>query len=858
MKTILKTIKTHVKIFAVLAVLFPIFLSIGVIGKILLSEVNQAYSDRLVAGLSTFEVIVDQKLAVIHRELSRIADDDALKVTLALEMHEQLGHYLAEEFEGSGLDFMQIFTVSGEQKLAEVESNAGVAPMNQVCGEDYRVLSTDAGKVFLKLQFDVNREGENLAVLCGGIELGSKQSMAYFRETLGADPFLLDDNGHLLLQGDANLTLPENLATKVLFSPSIRSGRTFAMVNRLKSQSGDIGLGLIIEKSEVHDHAIKVIQVFAIALLIIASIVYFAWRNYTLQRRTKGELQKANEVASVTLSSIGDGVITTDTKGWIKYMNTAAVGMTGCSIEEVQGKPWNHRVKLVEKRSAKEMDPVMASISLKRTMRSTVDANLVSNKGQTAVQYIVAPIFQAEAVSGAVVILHDNSRERQLRETLVEQVNTDQLTGLMNRGAFCALVESALNGTKYSASQHAVLFLDLDRFKLVNDACGHQAGDLLLRQVSTIFNRALRGSDALARLGGDEFGILLSETTPEKALVVAEKLLEEINLFRFIHAGKPFSIGVSIGVTMMDATSDQSESVFKQADSACFLAKEDGRNRVKMFLSGAIDRPEKLDIEWVPRIRDALRNERMFLYVQPIRPANGKHFRQSGIFEVLIRMLDNNMDVVLPGAFLPVAERYGLMPEIDRWVIESVFSDEVTRSITQAGDQDNTLRLMSINISAASIRQPEFLPFVIEKIEQYGVCASNICFELSETTISAQLAEAEYFISALAALGCRFMIDDVGVGMSSFNHIKHLQIDFLKIDSSAIKNTESDPVDRSLVKAVIEIAQAMEMKVVAEFVESEEIANSLTKLGVDYLQGYAVGTPYPIEDFRQRILRLVA
>ena len=858
MKTIIKKIHRHYKFYAVLALLVPLLFSIGIVGKILLGEVNQAYSERLEAGLSTFEVIIDQKLAVINRELSRISDDDALKVTLALDMQAQLGHYLAEEFEGSGLDFMQIFTVDGEHKLAEVESEAGVAPMNSVCGEDYRVLSADAGKVFLKLQFDVEREGETLAVLCGGIELASKQSMAYLRETLGADPFLLDEEGNLLLQGQTPVSLPKNLQLKTLFSPEINSGRTFAMINLLEVSGPDIGIGLLIDKSQVHDHAIKVFQVLVIALLLIASAVYFALRNYNMQRRVKGELQQANELASVTLSSIGDGVITTDTKGWVKYMNAAAIGLTGCSIEEMQGKPWNSRVKLREKRTANEMDPVMASISLKRTMRSTGDTNLVSKKGQSAVQYIVAPIFEDQEVSGAVVILHDNSRERQLRETLVEQVNTDQLTGLMNRGAFCTLVASALNAARYSEHQHAVLFMDLDRFKVVNDACGHQAGDLLLRQVSTLFNRVLRDNDALARLGGDEFGILLADTTAEKALVVAEKLLEEINQFRFIHSGKPFSIGVSIGVTMIDAGSKDSESVFQQADAACFIAKEQGRNRIKMYLAEDDPKPEKQEIEWVPRIRDAIRNERMFLYVQPIRLAKGTHFRQAGIFEVLIRMLDDNMEVVLPGVFLPVAERYGLMPEIDRWVIESVFRDDVTSSITRAGERDNTLSLMSINISAASIRQPEFLDFVMEKIEQYGVCPANICFELSETTVSAHIEEAEYFISALSALGCRFMIDDVGVGMSSFSHIKHLKVDYLKIDSSAIKNTKTDPVDRSLVKAVIEIAQAMKMKVIAEFVETEEIAESLTQLGVDYLQGYAVGAPYPIEDFRQRILRIVA
>ena len=851
-------LKPGATVWVVLVIVAALMASILVIGRISLGEIRAAYGDRLKAGLSSFEILVGQKLDTIDRELSRVARDDALKVTLALDMRAQLHHYLAEQFEGSGLDFVELVDNSGDDRLAIAEAGPGLAPENSACTDDYRLLVGRGRHLYLVRRFPVTREGKDLAVICGGIELSRGEFLAYLREKLEADPFVLGEDGRLYLIDESLSGLPKTPSPGQLMKVQAGESPAVAMTGRYRRDGRMMVLGLVVHGDQLGGRITRLVQVFLIGFLVIGSAAFLAWHNFSLQRRASKELARAHELASVTLSSIGDSVMTTDTNGWINYMNAAAVELTGYSIADLQGKPWNTRVRLVEKSSDKPMDPVLASLRLKRPVRSTTDTNLVHKHGHTAVQFMVTPIFEADRVSGSVIVLHNTSRERRLRDELIQRVNTDQLTGLFNRGAFCQRVDVALSEARNGDGHHAVLFLDLDRFKVVNDSCGHQAGDLLLKQVSAVLQRCLRREDVLARLGGDEFGVLLWRINEARTMAIAEKLLAAINEYRFVFDQKLFSLGVSIGVAMVEADSEDFEAVFHAADTACLTAKEKGRNRIEVF-SGAPRTTQGQEIEWAPRIREALRQDKLFLYVQPVRPvAEAAGHRESGIWEVLVRMLDDQAQVVSPGVFLPVAERYGLMPEIDRWVIEHVFSDEAIRFVTRNGERNGTLSLMSINVSAASISQPEFLPWVMERLAAYDVCPANICFELSETTLSAHLDQATQFIDELSSLGCRFMIDDFGVGMTSFGHLKHLKVDFLKIDSSAVRNTQSDPIDRSLVKAVIDVARAMRIRTVAEFVENEDIVAALTELGIDYLQGFAVGRPFPLDDFRQRMLRIVA
>ncbi len=851
-------LKPGATVWAVAALVAALIAAVLVIGRISVAEIQSAYGDRLKAGLSSFEMLLNQKLDTVDRELSRIARDDALKVTLALDMREQLHHYLAEQFEGSALDFIELASNAGDSTLESVEAGPDLAPESGVCTEDYRLLVGQGRRLYLVRRFPVTREGETLAVVCGGVELSRAELLAYLRQKLDADPFVIGAGGQSYLLDESLSGFPESAEPGRLMAVRAGGEPAVAMTGLYRRDGRMIQMGLVVHGKQLGGRITRLVQVFLIGFLVIGAAAFVAWRNFSLQRRARKALERAHELASVTLSSIGDSVMTTDTNGWINYMNAAAVELTGYSIADLQGKPWNTRIRLVEKSSDKPMDPVMASLRLKRPVRSTSDTNLVHKHGQTAVQFMVTPMFEADQVSGAVIVLHNTSHERKLRDELIQRVNTDQLTGLLNRGAFCQRVESALLEARNSDSHHAVLFLDLDRFKAVNDSCGHQAGDLLLKQVGTVLQRCLRREDVLARLGGDEFGVLLWRIDEAGTVAIAEKLLTAINEYRFVFEQKLFALGVSIGVAMVEADSESFEAVFHAADTACLGAKEKGRNRIEVF-SGQFRSSQGQEIEWAPRIREALRHDKLFLYVQPVKAASEVAARrEAGIWEVLVRMLDDQAQVVAPSVFLPVAERYGLMPEIDRWVIDHVFRDEAIRFVTRAGERNKSLSLMSINVSSASISQPEFLPWVMDRMTAYEVCPANICFELSETTLSAHLDQASQFIEELSALGCRFMIDDFGVGMTSFAHLKHLKVDFLKIDSSAVRNTQSDPIDRSLVKAVIDVARAMGIRTVAEFVESEEIVVALRALGIDYLQGFAVGRPFPLDDFRQRLLRVVA
>ena len=844
--------------FMILVLVAPLILAVFVVARTSFREIDQAYQERLKAGLVSWEVIFGQKQDQLRRELSRIAGDDALKVTLALDMRAQLSHYLKEQFEGSGLDFIELVDPASEQLLAKVESAHGVAPEVAACTEDYRSLVEDSGRLYLTFRRDVVREGERLAVVCGGIAFSRTGFLSWLRETLDGEPFILTDDKRLLLLKES-LKLPNNdLTPGKMVEARLGDAPVFAMTARRSGEGPSLELGLIVKRHQLQDHVVRIFQITLIVLLILASAGFYLFRNLREQRRAREELYRVNELASVTLSSIGDSVMTTDTRGWVNYMNDAAVELTGYSIADVEGKPWNQRLSLIEKKSGKAMDPVMASISLKRPIRSSDDVNLVGKRGQLPVRFIVTPIFKAGEVTGAVIVLHNTSKERELKDALIQQVNTDQLTGLFNRGAFCQQVARAIGELRNTDRRHALLCLDLDRFKTVNDSCGHQAGDLLLKQVSAIFRRVLRESDLLARLGGDEFGILLRDVSESQALATGEKLLEQINHFNFVYQQKTFSVGLSVGVAMIDGDSSDFEAVFHAADTACLSAKEKGRNRVEIHIPTEERQPEQTEVEWVPLIRDALRRDKLFLYVQPMRPAGRQGRGKACLWEVLVRILDDQAQVVSPSVFLPIAERYGLMPDIDRWVIEAVFRNRDIRSIIRAGARPESAGLISINLSGSSISQPDFLPFVMERIESHRIAPETVCFELSENTLSSHLDQASQFINELARLGCRFMIDDFGVGMTSFNHLRHLKVDFLKIDSAAAQNTESDPIGRSLVKAVIDVAQTMQIKTVAENVENDAVAQALTALGVDYLQGYGVGRPFPLDDFRQRMMRVVA
>jgi diguanylate cyclase (GGDEF)-like protein/PAS domain S-box-containing protein len=563
------------------------------------------------------------------------------------------------------------------------------------------------------------------------------------------------------------------------------------------------------------------------------------------ERRLSEELLYAEkERAQVTLESIGDAVITTGVDGKIEYLNPAATAITGWPLNEAQGKPTDEVCSLIEEHSREKVATSFDRKGIKLKMRE-VETNLLligKDGHEVAVNRSVAQIRNRNGqVIGTVFVLHDVSKDRAYATHLSYQASHDELTGLINRREFERRV-SVLLGAPQSTRTHSMLYVDLDQFKIVNDTCGHLAGDELLKQLAELLKARLRQNDTIARLGGDEFGVLLEACPTAPAVKIAEMLRQTVSDFRFVWRDRVFPIGASIGLVTFGDHPATLADILRMADAACYQAKDNGRNRIHIF--SPEDKELALrhgEMGWIGRIRQALEEDRFVLYSQKILPLDAHHEDVKGVkthYEILLRMLDENNNIVPPIAFIPAAERYGLMPALDRWVIKNAFSLYVQRA--KAGARGE---ICAINLSGTSIGDVDFLPFVRQQFLLYPVPPQNICFEITETSAIANLGKAEVLIRKLKDFGCQISLDDFGSGMSSFSYLKHLPVDYLKIDGSFVKDMMLDPIDHAMVEAINRIGQVMKIKTVAEFVEDEATLNELRTMGVNFAQGYVIERP---------------
>ena len=565
-----------------------------------------------------------------------------------------------------------------------------------------------------------------------------------------------------------------------------------------------------------------------------------------VQERT-GELARANvvlkaekELFRVTLASIGDAVITTDAKACVTFLNAVAERLTGWNDAQAKGQPLREVFRLVDEETHDPVEDPVARCLLGNQWRAPEEHGLLICRDQReiSVDTSVAPIRDNDnRTIGTVLVFRDVSAQRKLAQELSHQATHDTLTGLVNRPEF----ERRLTHLLASASPrtpHAFLYLDLDQFKVVNDTCGHIAGDDLLRQISALLLTKLRTRDTLARLGGDEFGVLLEHCAIDEGKRVANNLREILQAFRFGWQDKSFTIGVSIGLVPLVEAGETLTSVFSAADAACYAAKDMGRNRVHTYQANdrMLARRDG-EMRWIPRIQQALADDRFRLYYQPIFgfSAGAKHTRHG---EILLRMVDEQGRVVLPGAFIPAAERYGLMLAIDQWVV----SKSLEALSVVAGDAG----VFTINISGQSLGATEFLEFVTERIRDTEVSPDQLCFEITETAAASELGHVLRFIDALKGVGCRFALDDFGTGLSSFSYLKTLPVDYLKIDGAFIRELASDDIDRAMVEAVNRIGHKMGLLTIAEGVESDAISEKVREIGVDYGQGYGLAKPQPL------------
>lgn len=441
----------------------------------------------------------------------------------------------------------------------------------------------------------------------------------------------------------------------------------------------------------------------------------------------------------------------------------------------------------------------------------------------------------------AIGQIQDITEAHQLSKELSYQATHDALTGLVNRREFEARIEYALEGTWRNGKEHAICYLDLDQFKVINDTCGHVAGDELLRQVANVLRAKVRASDTIARLGGDEFGLLMENCPLAQSQRVAESFRAAIEDFQFVWDDKRFRVGVSIGLVPINRDSASVTEVLQQADTACYAAKDLGRNRVHTYLRDDEELAKRHgEMQWVTKIQAALESDQFRLYVQPIVPVVGARNRYEH-YEVLIRMIDGDGAEVPPGAFLPAAERYNLAAQVDRWVVSHLLE-----WAAQNPREFARFDMCSVNLSGLTLADESFLGYVIDLLRAARVPSSKICFEITETAVISNLSQASRFISTLKALGCFFALDDFGSGLSSFAYLKNLPVDYLKIDGMFVRDVHSDPLDRALVRSINDVGQVMGKKTIAEFVENDDIMRVLAEVGVDYAQGYGVGKPFPL------------
>jgi len=558
------------------------------------------------------------------------------------------------------------------------------------------------------------------------------------------------------------------------------------------------------------------------------------------------KLTEEKERIQVTLHSIGDGVITTDIAGNVEFMNPVAEKMTGWSNSDATNLPLETVFKIQHEITREIVqNPVKKCLESSATVGLTNHTVLVRKDGQEfAIEDSAAPIRNSNnEIIGVILVFHDVSSARQLARQMAYQARHDSLTGLVNRVEFEERLNEAIASAQIENRNHALFYMDLDQFKIVNDTCGHFAGDELLKQLTAMLKSKVRDTDTLARLGGDEFGVLLMNCDFQRAEVIANDIRQHVKEFRFEWESQHFELGASIGVVAISSESRSMTEILSAADVACYIAKEKGRNHVHVHVADdeehAIRRSE---MQLVSDISSALEDNRFTLYCQKILNINNQEEDIQG-YELLVRMLDTKGQIIAPLTFISAAERFHLIQRVDKWVIKNAlyFIRE------QASRVANTR--FSINLSGQSVNSTEFLEFLVNEIKSSGVRPEMLCFEITETAAIENLKNASTMIVELKKLGCMFSLDDFGSGLSSFAYLKNLNVDFLKIDGGFVRDMLSDSADAAMVDAINQIGHVMGLKTIAEYVENHAIQVAVANLGIDYIQGYAVHKPEPLETF---------
>jgi diguanylate cyclase (GGDEF)-like protein/PAS domain S-box-containing protein len=582
--------------------------------------------------------------------------------------------------------------------------------------------------------------------------------------------------------------------------------------------------------------------------LLVTGVEIVPTQTVPALRALPAHAAAASGVSSVhlfALDSLAEAIIATDRDGRISYANAAAENLIGVEPGTAIGKLLEEVIGLVDETDRRLLsDPVKQALTTGAPVNLSRRALLLSkaNGSERSIELSASPIRNAEKeVTGAVILLHDVTELRGLARQMSYQATHDALTGLVNRREFERRLEESVESGHRGDGQHVLCYIDLDRFKVVNDTSGHLAGDSMLREVAKLLRDAVRDSDTVARLGGDEFGMLLIGCPLEKARQIADDVCRTVADYRFVWKDRIFNIGTSVGLVEISRESGTLEELLAAADSACYVAKKQGTGRVAVYSA----RDEALarhtgEIQWLQRLQTALKENRFQLYHQPIVPAYGDDGGGPAM-EVLVRLQDEEGREVPPSDFVRAAERYRLMGLVDRWVVQTTLA-----ALGRGAIPIPATRSVAINISGQTLGDTQFLEFVVECLDSTGVLPVQVCFEITESAVVANMDHARRFVGVLHGMGCKFALDDFGSGVGSFSNLKNLPMDYLKIDGSFMRNLARDSVNQAMVTAMIKLARTLNFKVIAEQVEDAAALEAARRMGVDYVQGYAIGKPVPM------------
>ncbi|HRD66577.1 MAG TPA: EAL domain-containing protein [Candidatus Competibacter sp.] len=692
-------------------------------------------------------------------------------------------------------------------------------------------------------------------LLCAQQEIEKQQS--FLKTVIDADPHLIyvkDRQGRIVL---AN----QSLAKRFGFEPERMAGCTFSDLisdpefaqslldgdeailaktrDRIEREAKFVDQAgrtcwVYIVKAPIKNEAGEVEQLIGVGV------------DITERKRAEAALFEEKERAQVTLHSIGDAVITTDRHGIVEYLNPVAETLTGWITAEARNRPLQEVFRIIDEQNRQPVpDPVARCLRRREIVGLDKQAVLINKRGQEYhIDDSAAPIRgRDDQVLGAVLVFHDVTETRRLTRQLEYDATHDALTGLINRAEFERRLERALASAQQYGARHALCYLDLDQFKVVNDTAGHAAGDELLKQINAILSGMFRERDTLARIGGDEFGLLLDNCPLERAQLIAQAVVGNIRDHRFYWQGHTYQIGVSIGLVPVTVETQDTAQLLTQADVACYIAKETGRNRVHIYRREDTETVQRhSEILGAAGLRDALEQDRFRLHYQPIVPLRGSDPRPIH-YEALLRVAykglsEETTELVLPAAFIPAAERYGLMGAIDRWVIREAFRQ-------YAGGVGQTAARIAINLSGNSLSDETLLDFIEAQFAEHAFPPDRVCFEITETAAIQNLHRTIKLMAALKRRGSQFSLDDFGSGLSSFSYLKTLPVDYLKIDGSFVKDMIENSRDDTLVVAINQMSHALGIQTIAEYVHSPALVVRLRELGVDYAQGYFFGEPAP-------------